>query len=302
MTRPFLAGFALFFATCLPTLTIAQGVTPTIAWELTEGVQSPESAYFDKDSGLLFLSQIGDGGATGKDQDGYLSKLTPDGKVVSLKWITGLNAPKGIRTHKGRLWVSDIDQLVEVDIAEGKIVSQTPMPGATFLNDVAIATDGTVYVTDTMECKIYRLRDGEVEVFAEGEELEYPNGLLVQGNKLVVASWGKPNDDFSTEVPGRLFTLDLKTKEKSLITPEPFGNLDGLEAVREGRYFVSDWFAGKVYFVGRDGRSRLLLELPKGAADIGVIPSERLLIVPQMMENKVTAYRMRRPDRSKSTQ
>lgn len=298
MTRPFLTGFALFLATCLPAIANAQGPAPTVAWELTEGVLSPESVYFDKATGLLFLSQIGDGGATGKDQDGYLSKLTPDGKVVALKWITGLDAPKGLRSHEGRLWVSDIDQLVEVDIAEGKIVSRTPMPDATFLNDVAIAADGTVYVSDTMGCKIYCLHDGKAEVFAEGEELEYPNGLLVQANKLVVASWGKPNDDFSTEVPGRLFTLDLKTKEKTLITPEPFGNLDGLEMVREGRYFVSDWFAGKVYFVGSDGRSRLLLELPKGAADIGIVPSERLLIVPQMIENKVTAYQMRRPKRS----
>ncbi len=277
----------------------AQGPSPRVAWELTEGVQSPESVYFDEDSGSLFISQIGDGGATGKDQDGYISRVTPDGEVVSLKWITGLDAPKGLRSHEGRLWVSDIDCLVEIDIAEGKIVSRTDVPGATFLNDVVCDSDGTVYVSETMECKIYRLRDGKVEVFAEGEELEYPNGLLIAGDKLVVAAWGKPNEDFSTEVPGRLFTLDLKTKEKSLITAEPFGNLDGLEAVREGRYLVSDWFAGKVYFVGKDGRSRLLLELPKGAADIGIVPSKRLLIVPQMMENKVTAYEMRRPARTR---
>jgi hypothetical protein len=40
---------------------------------------------------------------------------------------------------------------------------------------------------------------------SEGESLEYPNGLLVRGGKLNVGRWGKPEADFSTKVPGRLF-------------------------------------------------------------------------------------------------
>ena len=299
MNRLTIFLIAVLTTVCVGSSANAQDVPPSIAWELSEGVQSPESAYFDEASGFLFVSQIGSGGATGKDGDGYLSKLTPDGKVVALKWITGLNAPKGQRSHKGRLWVSDIDRLVEIDMAAGKVVAEIPVSGAKFLNDVACDADGTVYVSDTTGSKIYRFLNGQVEVFAEGEDLEYPNGLLVVGDNLVVASWGKPNDDFSTEVPGRLFTLNLKTKEKSLITPEPFGNLDGLETVRGGRYFVSDWSAGKVFLISGDGRSRLLLQLPKGAADIGIVPSERLLIVPQMLENKVTAYRIQRPKRTR---
>ena len=270
-----------------------QTVAPAVVWELTDGVESPESAYFDGDSGTFFISQIGGGGATGKDGDGYISRLTLDGKVVSSKWITGLDAPKGLRTYRGRLWVSDIDRLVGIDIAKGQIVATVPVPGAVFLNDVACDGVGNVYVSDSMASKIYRYREGQVEVFVEGEEYEYPNGLLVEGDQLIVASWGKPNPDFSTEVPGRLYALDLKTKKKSLITAEPFGNLDGLEAVAQGRYLVGDWMAGKVYYVSRFGRSRQLLELPKGVADISYVRDKRLLVVPQMLENKVTAYELR---------
>ena len=97
----------------------------------------PGSAYFDAASGFVFVSNIGSGGPTGKDGDGYLSKLTPDGKVAAAKWITGLNAPKGIRSSGGRLWVSDIDQLVGIDIQQGKIAERVAVPGAEFLNDVA---------------------------------------------------------------------------------------------------------------------------------------------------------------------
>jgi hypothetical protein len=71
-----------------------------LAWEVTDGVQAPESAYFDAASGFVFVSNIGGGGPTDKDGDGYLSKWTPDGQVVAAKWISGLNSPKGIRSFR----------------------------------------------------------------------------------------------------------------------------------------------------------------------------------------------------------
>ena len=51
-----------------------------VAWEVTTGVQSPESAYFDAASGFVFVSNVGGGGPTGKDGDGFLSKLTRTAK------------------------------------------------------------------------------------------------------------------------------------------------------------------------------------------------------------------------------
>jgi sugar lactone lactonase YvrE len=287
---------SLVFASC-----VAEEPPYPVVWEVTEDVSSPESAYFDADSGFVFVSNIGEGGPAEKDGTGYLSKFSADGKVVAARWITGLDAPKGLRSHAGRLWVSDIDQLVEIDIAEGRIVRRIDVPGAQFLNDVACDAEGTVYVSDTFGTKIYRVREDRVEVFAEGEELEYPNGLLVVDDALLVAAWGRPEEDFSTKVPGRLFALDLNTARKSLITPEPLGNLDGLERVAAGRYLVSDWNSGKILYVTPTGDARLVMQLPKGAADIGYIPDQRLLIVPQMTENRVTAFRLTEPERSKTS-
>src|SRR3712207_6954360 len=56
----------------------------------------------------------------------------------SANWVTGPNAPKGMRAHKGVLWVSDIDQIISIDIATGKITRRLKVSGARFLNDVAI--------------------------------------------------------------------------------------------------------------------------------------------------------------------
>ncbi|MDZ7619924.1 MAG: hypothetical protein U1E05_23230 [Patescibacteria group bacterium] len=265
--------------------------SPPVAWEVVEGIQSPESVYLDEESGFLFVSNVGAGGATEKDGDGYISKLTPAGKMLEAKWVVGLNSPKGLRSQGGTLWVSDIDRLVGIDIAQGTVRYVVEVEGARFLNDVATDKHGAVYVSDMLANKIYRYKDGQLSVFADGDHLESPNGLLVHGNRLVVAAWGSGiRDDFSTETPGRLFTLNAEGKGKELITANPSGNFDGVEPFGDGGYLVSDWYAGKVYLIRPDGAKELVLQLPQGAADLTYLPKQRLLIVPQMLENKVTAF------------
>jgi len=262
-------------------------------WSVSEGLNAPESTYLDPGSGLLFVSQVGlrpGGTPMDKDGNGVISKLTRDGKVLAANWVTGLNSPKGLRSHGGTLWVSDVDEVVSIDIASGRILSRIKVEGAKFLNDVATGPDGAVYVSDMLTSKIHRIKDGRPSVFAEGDQLEYPNGLLVEGDSLVVAAWGKPEADFSTKVPGHLYRLNLTSAAKTLITPKPTGNLDGLESDGRGGYIVSDWVAGKVYHIAGNGDTRLLKQFKQGTADIAYLPESRTLIVPHMLENRVQAY------------
>lgn len=148
---------------------------------------------------------------------------------------------------------------------------------------------GEVYVSDTLATKIHVLKNGKLSLFDSGDKIEYPNGLLVVGNELLVGGWGKTTD-FSTKVPGRLFGLDLKTKKKRLVTQKPFANIDGLELDENGNYLITDWAAGKVFRVTRQGKATLLLEGFQGPADLAYIPETQILILPKMKENKVTAY------------
>ena len=261
-----------------------------VLWEVSEGLEAPESVYLDADSGFLFVSQVGDGGPTGKDGDGRIAKLSTDGNVIDGKWITGLNAPKGLRSHGGRLWVSDIDRIVGIDIEKGEITDTIDVEGAKFLNDVACDADGAVYVSDMTTSKIYRAKNGEVSVFAEGDEMEYPNGLLVDGDRLIVAAWG------TEDVPGTLFSLDLKTAAKTPITREPTGNLDGVEVDGKGGFIVTDWMVGKVSQIARDGATKTLLELERGTADLAYLADKSTLILPRMTENKITAYDLSKLD------
>ena len=257
-------------------------------WTATEGIATPESVYVDPASGFIFTSQV-DGMPGERDGKGHIAKLNADGTVAVANWVDGLNAPKGLRSYQGTLWTADLDEVVGIDIATAKITTRVKIAGAQFLNDVATGADGTVYVSDMMGNKIFAVKGGKATVFAEGEQLEYPNGLLVEGDKLVVGGWGKPEADFSTKVPGRIFTLDLKTKAKTLITPEPFGNTDGLESDGKGGYVVSNYLTGAILRVSATGQSTQIGQFKPGAADIALTPAG-VLMVPHMNENAIGAY------------
>lgn len=280
-----LLGFPAFsFAEEKPTL--------PVVWEVKEGLSAPESAYYDAATKTIYLSNI-DGEGAGKDGKGWISKLDLKGKVTSDQWVTGLNAPKGIRVTGGMLWVSDIDELVGINIKEGKITERVKVPEAKFLNDVAAGPDGSVYVSDMLSSTVHVLKDGKLSVLATGEQLESPNGLLAVGDKLILGGWGVSLDPktFTPKTLGRLLSLDLKSKKVTPITPKPLGNLDGIEVDGKGGYVVTDWVAGKIYHITGDGESKLIWQHEKGVADHAYLPEEQLLIVPLMMDNKVVALK-----------
>ncbi len=265
-------------------------VQPSYLWAVSDRVQNPESVYYDTESNLIFVSNIvGEG--TAKDGKGWIQKISASGKMLNSGWVSGLNAPKGMRAFKGKLWVTDIDTVLAIEIKSGKILQKISIPKAQFLNDVAIHQDGTVYVTDTIGRTIYILRGNSYEVFLDGDSTESPNGLLIQGDRLIVASWGLAEKDWSAKVPGNIYSVDLKTKKKTMITKNPLGNLDGLEFSQKGEYLVSDWMAGKVYAVKPDGQVQTLsIRVEQGMADIGYIPKTNTLLIPFMKGTEVIAY------------
>jgi DNA-binding beta-propeller fold protein YncE len=268
---------------------LAANAAPKELWSL-DGFMNPESAYADG-AGGYFVSNV-NGGPLDKDGNGFISKVTGDGKMTTLKWIEGLNAPKGMVMGGGKLYVSDIDNLVEIDPAAGKVTATYPAEGAVFLNDTAVDEAGNVYVSDIAKRKIWQLKDGKMSIWYEKDDLMHPNGLRIEGGKLIVAGWGRDmQDDGSTKVPGNLFTIDLASKElKNLGSGAGIGNLDGLERGADGTFLVTDFMAGALFRIKEDGSSEMLADLNAGSADLEVSEDGKTAIVPQMMDNKVTAW------------
>ena len=139
--------------------------------------------------------------------------------------------------------------------------------------------------------KIYQYKNKKISILIEGADIEHPNGLLVEGGNLIIGAWGKEiQDNFTTKTLGRLLSLNLKTKKITPITAKPLGNLDGVESDGKGGYVVTDWIAGKVFHVQKSGAYKTLATFPKGAADHAFIADKKILILPEMLENKVGAF------------
>ena len=268
----------------------AQAAEPEKVWQ-AEGLDGPESAVLDSGEGVLYVSNV-NGDAAAADGNGYISKLSLKGEIVDKEWVTGLDAPKGLALHDGKLYVSDIDKLVVIDTGTGDIVASHDASGATFLNDVSAHEDGRVFVSDMMENQIWKLEGDQLELWLEDEALGNPNGVLAESDRLLIATWGKPKEDFSTDVPGQLKAIDYETKEIQSLGDEPVGNLDGLEADGEGGYLVTDWLSGVLYTFDADGKAEMIMDLNQGSADHEYVEGEKLVVIPMMMDGTVAAYKV----------
>lgn len=249
-------------------------------WATDNVLETPESVYYNEDADMLYVSNIV-GDPSEKDDEGYISKLSLEGEIVEQKWVSGLNAPKGMAMMNGALYVTDIDELVAIDVESGQISNRYPVEGAKFLNDPVVADDKVLF-TDMEDNKIYVLQDGNVEVWKE-EGLERPNGLAYRNGEVLVAS----------------NTLEVVSPEgDSEVLASGIGAGDGIGVVSDNSYLVSNWH-GEVYYVveGQDIEKTKLLDTKDqniNTADIEYIQERELLLVPTFRDNRVVAYKLNR--------
>jgi sugar lactone lactonase YvrE len=262
---------------------------PKLLWEV-KGLEQPESVVQDPATGAIYVSNIA-GAIMQKDGNGFIAKLRPDGTVIERYWVKGLHAPTGLALHDRTLYVVDVDELVEINVASGEIVKRYPAKGAIFLNDVGADEDGTVYASDTPMNTIWRLKDGNFEPWLANDALNGPSGLLVQGDKLIVAAFGKLPGEGQKQELGGLFAVNLEDQSLTKLGKgEPIGNLDGLQALQPGTYLLTDWAAGGLYRVDAKGKVERLLKLGKGSADFIYLPDKKTALIPIMLNNSLVAY------------
>ena len=271
-------------------ISAAGAAEPQKLWEVG-GFKNPESAVYDRAAGAIYVSNV-NGQPAAKDGNGFISKLRPDGKIIALEWVKGLDGPKGLALAKGMLYVADIDRIVAIDTARGEIADRYEARGAKFLNDLTADKEGRVYASDMVTNSIWVLENGKLSVLLQDDALDNPNGLRAEDGRIVVGSWGKMAEDFSTKVPGHMKVVDLATKKVSdLGDPTPVGNLDGVEPDGKGGYLVTDWVKGGLFRIAGDGKATPLLPLKHGSADLGTGP-DGIVIIPMMMDDMVVAYKV----------
>lgn len=259
------------------------------------GLETPESVLHEPDTDVYLVSNI-NGSPTDRDDNGFISKLTPQGRVVELKWIDGaspdvsLSAPKGMIISGGRLLVTDIDTVRAFDLDSGEPVAAWGIENASFLNDLAGGPDGAVYLSDTGvrigeggfestgTAAVYRLgAGGSATALARGDSLMEPNGVAAgDGGALLVASF-TGNALLSVDQDGAITT----------VATLPGGQLDGLVRTRAGDYLVSSWEAQAVFRVDSAGNATVIVEGVEAPADIGYDAQRNRVLIPLFMGNAV---------------
>lgn len=259
--------------------TFAQQVTLEKIWTSDTTLRVPESVYFHAKQNILFVTNI-DGAPWAKDGKGFISRMSTDGKIITLKWIDGLNSPKGMAIHGNTLYVADMDELILVDISKGAIIKREKPEGAKGLNDVTVDPQGTVYVSDSEMKRVYTYRNGVITLLLEN--LDRPNGLLYRPGGLLVLDKG------GLQMVGKGTSLT----ELAKITKSP----DGIEHVKGDEFVVSCW-QGEIFYVdAKAGTAAKLLDTQAQklqTADIGYDPKKRIVYVPTFFGNTVTAYQLK---------
>ncbi len=264
------------------------------------GLSTPESVIHDADADVYLVSNI-EGQPLAKDGKGFISRLSPDGKVLDLKWIESgkkdakLDAPKGLAIAGDKLYVADLDTVRIFDKTSGAPAGEVKVPGATMLNGVTV--DGTrVLVSDTGmkpgkdgsfeeagTDAIYSIAEGKtLATVAKSKDLGHPNGLLQGKDKTWVVTFGT----------GEIYALDAKGK-KSDAKKLPKGKLDGIVTLGD-EVVVSSWDAKAIYRGEPGGEFKTVLENVAAPAGIGFDAKRSRVLVPLFNDNEIRAYPMKR--------
>ena len=270
-----------------------------------EGFSTPESVKWDASSGYWFVSNI-NGMPPAKDGNGFISRLTRDGVVDSLHFISGgkngvtLNAPKGIAIIGDTLFVSDIDAVVAFNKTTGAQIRRWDLSkqGAKFLNDVAVSPNGDVYITDTQVSfnadgsishpgtdRIFLLsRDRKgASIAIQTDSLGRPNGIVwdAKNDRFIVVSFGTGAIHGWTPGPGNALS--------TIATGA--GQFDGVEITSDGRVLVTSWADSTVSAISGNTLTKLVTGV-EAPADIGLDPARGLLAIPQFNKNLVQLWQL----------
>ncbi|MET6998464.1 SMP-30/gluconolactonase/LRE family protein [Chitinophaga defluvii] len=278
----FVIALASAFSSCFLYSQYSHG-QPSMAmekkWETDTVFQIPESVLYDTKREVLYVSNI-QGDLSAKDGGGFISKLSPEGKVLQLQWVKGLNSPKGLGLFKKQLYVADLDEVVIIDVDKGRVIQRVPVTGAEMLNDVTVDQQGVVYISDSRTRKLHQLKDGVITTLVEN--LKGPNGVLATAEAFYILDDGALNQ----------LEKDGTVKKLLNISKAP----DGIERISEGEFVISCW-PGEVFYVNlATGMVHKMLDTQAqklNGADIGYNARKRIVYVPTFFGNSVVAYQLK---------
>jgi hypothetical protein len=238
-----------------------------------------ESCSYDAARDLYVAPSLGNRG----QDDGYVSLINPDGTVHTPKWIgvnrdgLTLNDPLGSDIENGMLYLVDRNVVRWFDMTTGAPRGSAVVEDAVSFNDLEVAGDGTVYMSQTGTAdgsvpeRVYRLApDGTSSIFVDGAPLRRPNGVA-----------------FDTD--GNIVVVNIGSRD--VLTFDPSGDLirteqsndavnDGIVILDDGTKYVSSVGVGTITRIRPGGQPELVATGIPSAASICYDSRRNRIIVP----------------------
>lgn len=280
-----LIQISLIFCLFMATNTNAQTTKTVSGFNHVESVAT--------DGKFIYAADIGkELNPTAKDGDGQIIKLDKKGKILDATFVKEkLDAPKGLAINKEILFINDIDRLLAIDLKTGtKLYEIDFSKDTSFLNDIAVWDNNTLYVSATDKNKLYKVNlvnksYSEIKIDATIIGI---NGLFCykKASRIYVNGFGSDN-----KPNGFIGYINLKDSKFTRITNLE-GYFDGIFISNDVLY-VSDWVdfekKGKIQGIGIFGSNKIEtinISAPiAGPADFIIINDT--LIIPSMMSGEI---------------
>lgn len=268
---------------------------------------SAESCSYDRDRKVIVVPSRGVGQNL-QTNNAWVSFINHDGSVHTSRWIgvqnpgpqrdnstppLVLNEPFGSDIVNGTLYLADRNNgtgpndpsyavIRRFSMKTGLPMGETRVEKSTFFNDIAVASDGTVYATQTGSAdapatwQVWKVgADGTASVFVEGAPLRQPNGIALdpQGN-VVVLNMGNP-EILTFSLDGKLIKTEASAQAGS----------DGLVIMPDGTKYVSSVLQGGVSRIRPGQPAELIAENVPSAASMCYDPDANQLVIPLNANN-----------------
>jgi sugar lactone lactonase YvrE len=254
------------------------------------GFTDPEAVRYDPDQDVYFVTNWGQGAPDAKDNNGFISRMSPEGTVTQLKFIAGgtggatLHAPRGMTIVGDTLWAVDADAVRGFNRRTGAPLATVAFSAFKlgFLNDIAAGPDG-LYVTDTGTDRIYKIAGKRATLALYDTTLGNPNGITwdAAGRRFIVVPW--EDSVIKAWTPGG--------KTISAIGKDGATKFDGVEVLPGDRILISSQSDSSLHLF-TSGSGRPIIKTGGEPADIAVDTKRNRVAVPFVARSLVEIWQL----------
>jgi hypothetical protein len=260
------------------------------------GFLSPRAVVHDAVADIYLVSNV-NGPATAEDQNGFVSRVTPDGVVESLTWLaptgpgSALHAPAGMGIRGDSIFIADLKCIVFFHRVSGEGIERRCLDDASLLSGLDIGPEGSLFVTDSGyeggaggmtssgTAAVYRLviedqRRGST--LAQGADLGHPMSVAVGSRGIFVV----------TSDPGYVIRLTGDGQRTDVISV-PNGSFQGVVFTADGGFAYSSASDSTIYHVDGQGAVHTVLTGVDSPGDLGYDATRNRLLVPLTNENRI---------------